>query len=90
MGDQVGIVTRETTMELATGRGLQVQETELELYDAYTADELFLTSTAGGLVPVVEVDGRTVGDGKPGPVLSALQDDYRKARASTRWSTPVA
>ncbi|WP_314172162.1 branched-chain-amino-acid transaminase [Streptomyces winkii] len=83
-------ITRETTMELATERGLRVEETELELYDAYTADELFLTSTAGGLIPVVEVDGRTVGDGKPGPVLSALQDDYRKALASTRWSTPVA
>lgn len=83
-------VTRETAMELAAERGLRVEETELELYDAYTADEVFLTSTAGGLVPVVEVDGRTVGDGKPGPVLSALQEDYREALSSARWSTPVA
>lgn len=82
-------ITRETTMRLATELGHQVRETELELYDAYTADEVFLTSTAGGLVPVVEVDGRTVGDGKPGPVLSALRDAYREALSSARWSTPI-
>ena len=82
-------ITRETTMELAAELGFPVHETELELYDAYTADEVFLTSTAGGLVPVVEVDGRTIGDGRPGPVLSALQDAYREVLSSARWSTPV-
>jgi hypothetical protein len=35
------------------------------------------------------VDGRTIGDGKPGPVLSALRDAYREALSATRWSTPV-
>jgi branched-chain amino acid aminotransferase len=82
-------ITRETTMELAVELGFAVHETDLELYDAYTADEIFLTSTAGGLVPVVEVDGRIIGDGEPGPVLSALQDAYRAALSSTRWSTPI-
>jgi branched-chain amino acid aminotransferase len=86
-------VTRETAMQLAAELGHQVHETDLELYDAYTADEVFLTSTAGGLVPVVEGDGRTVGsgvgDGRPGPVLSALQDAYREALSSDRWSTPI-
>lgn len=82
-------ITRETTMELAVESGFSVQETDLELYDAYTADEIFLTSTAGGLVPVTEVDARTIGDGRPGPVLSTLQDAYRAALSSTRWSTPI-
>ncbi|MEV0385013.1 aminotransferase class IV [Nonomuraea sp. NPDC050643] len=82
-------ITRETTMHLAAELGYQAYESELELYDAYTADEMFLTSTAGGLVPVVEVDGRTVGDGEPGPVLSALQNAYREALSSARWSTPI-
>ena len=82
-------ITRETTMELAAELGFPVHETDLELYDAYTADEIFLTSTAGGLVPVTEVDGRVIGDGKPGPVLSALQDAYRDALSSPRWSTPI-
>jgi branched-chain amino acid aminotransferase len=82
-------VTRDTAMHLAAELGHQVHETDLELYDAYTADEVFLTSTAGGLVPVVEVDGRIVGGGEPGPVLSALQDAYRAALSSQRWSTPI-
>jgi branched-chain amino acid aminotransferase len=82
-------ITRETAMELATEAGLDVMETDLELYDAYTADEMFLTSTAGGLVPVVEVDGRPIGTGKPGPVLADLQDAYRRALSSDRWGTPV-
>lgn len=82
-------ITRETAMELAAELGFPVRETELELYDAHTADEVFLTSTAGGLIPVVEVDGRTIGDGRPGPVLSALQDAYRLALSSPRWSTPI-
>lgn len=82
-------ITRETTMELAVELGFPVHETDLELYDAYTADEIFLTSTAGGLVPVVELDGRTIGNGKPGPVLSTLQDAYREALSSIRWSTPI-
>lgn len=83
-------ITRETTIELAADLGFPAHETDLELYDAYTADEIFLTSTAGGLVPVVEVDGRPIGNGKPGPVLTALQDAYRTALSSTRWSTPIA
>lgn len=82
-------ITRETTMELAGALGFPVLETDLELYDAYTADEIFLTSTAGGLVPVTEVDGRTIGTGTPGPVLTALQNAYREALSSPRWSTPI-
>lgn len=82
-------ITRQTTMELAEELGFPVVEIDLELYDAYTADEIFLTSTAGGLLPVRELDGRTIGSGEPGPVLSALQDAYRAALSSPRWSTPV-
>ncbi|MEU8365095.1 branched-chain-amino-acid transaminase [Nonomuraea sp. NPDC048882] len=82
-------ITRDTVMRLAAESGHQVHESDLELYDAYTADEVFLTSTAGGLVPVVEVDGRTIGGGGPGPVVSALQDAYRAALSSDRWSTPL-
>lgn len=83
-------VTRDTVLRLAAESSRQVDETDLELYDAYTADEVFLTSTAGGLVPVVEVDGRRIGGGEPGPVLSTLQDAYLEALSSERWSTPIA
>ena len=42
----------------------------------YRAAELFLTSTAGGVMPVTTLDGQPVGDGRPGPVTTALRDAY--------------
>jgi branched-chain amino acid aminotransferase len=75
-------ITRETVMEIAPALGFTVQECDLELYDAYTADELFLSSTAGGLLPVIELDGRRIGAGKPGPAFRALLEGYRQALAA--------
>ena len=49
---------------------------DLELYDAYTADEILSASTAGGMLPVREIDGRPIGNGRPGPVFRALHDAY--------------
>jgi branched-chain amino acid aminotransferase len=72
-------VTRETIMGFAPQLGYSAQQCDLELYDAYTADEIFLTSTAGGLIPVVELDGRRIGDGKPGPIYRKLAETYRDA-----------
>jgi branched-chain amino acid aminotransferase len=72
-------ITREAVMGFAPQLGYSAQLCDLELYDAYTADEIFLTSTAGGLVPVVELDGRRIGDGKPGPIYRKLAETYRDA-----------
>jgi branched-chain amino acid aminotransferase len=82
-------ITRETVLEMAPGLGFSTQECDLELYDAYTADEIFLSSTAGGLLPVVELDGRKIGDGRPGPALKALSDAYQRALESSHWGTAV-
>ncbi len=59
-------VSRRIVMELAAEAGLEVEEGFYSLYDVYTADEAFLTGTAAELVPVIEVDGRVIGDGTPG------------------------
>jgi branched-chain amino acid aminotransferase len=75
-------ITRETVFEIGPKLGFSVEERVLELYDCYTADEMFLSSTAGGLLPVTELDGRRIGDGKPGPAYRALMDGYRQALAS--------
>jgi branched-chain amino acid aminotransferase len=77
-------ITREAVMGFAPQLGFSAQQCDLELYDAYTADEIFLTSTAGGLIPVVELDGRRIGDGKPGPIYRALVGVYRDALNSSR------
>lgn len=75
-------ITRETVLEIAPQLGFAVEERVLDLYDAYTADEMFFSSTAGGLLPVTELDGRRIGAGKPGPAFQALMGGYRSALAS--------
>lgn len=82
-------ITRETVFELAAQRGLRVKAGSVELYDVHTADEVFFCSTAGGLVPVREIDGRKIGDGVPGPVFTILAQAYRDLLASDRHGTPV-
>jgi len=82
-------VTRQTAMELASAAGFTVEQADLELYDAYTADELFVTSTAGGLLPVAKLDGRAIGRGRPGPVFQELFQAYQNLVASDQYGTPV-
>ena len=66
-------ITRGTVLDLADGLGLATAECDLDLYDAYTADEAFLTSTSLCICPVSSVNGATVGDGNPpGPVTRRL------------------
>lgn len=81
-------ITRETMMELAPGFGLMPELADLQLYDAYTADEIIICGTAGGLLPVVQVDGRRIGGGQPGPVFRELHDAYEALVTSERHGTP--
>lgn len=69
-------ITRETVCEIAQKEGLEVIEDRLIPYDVYNADEVFLSSTAGGIIPIVEVDGRTISSGKPGSVTKRLNRLY--------------
>ena len=69
-------ITRSVVMEIADGV-YEVCEKPITLYDLYNADECFLTGTAAELIPVVKVDGRIIGDGKPGTVTSFLIDKFR-------------
>ncbi|SDX95752.1 branched chain amino acid aminotransferase apoenzyme [Acetomicrobium thermoterrenum DSM 13490] len=71
-------VTRNAVIELAKKLGYPVEETFLTRYDVYTADEAFVTGTAAEMVAVVEVDGRKIGNGKPGPVTEKLREEFRK------------
>lgn len=71
-------ITRDVVIELARKMGLVVREEFLTRYDLYVADECFLTGTAAEIVPVVKIDGRTVGSGKPGPITLDLLEGYRE------------
>lgn len=69
-------ITRGVVIELARHAGLTVSETNLTRYDLFNADECFITGSAAEIVPVVKIDGRTIGTGKPGPVTRRLMQDY--------------
>lgn len=71
-------VTRRLVMELADTAGYPLSECTLTRHDVYTADEVFLTGTAAELIPVTKVDGRTIGQGKPGPVFIDLRQRFQK------------
>jgi branched-chain amino acid aminotransferase len=64
-------------MDLAREHGLTVSEPNLTRYDMFNADECFLTGTGAELIPVVKIDGRVVGTGKPGPVTKSLVAKYK-------------
>jgi branched-chain amino acid aminotransferase len=75
-------VTREAVIELAAQTGIPVREVPLTKHDVYIADECFLTGTAAEVIPVVKVDCRTIGTGKPGPITLDLKERFQKlARA---------
>jgi len=69
-------ITRATLLDLAPRAGLRPEERELTPYDLYTADEVLLTSTVVGVLPVLELDGRRIGSGGAGPVARRLQALY--------------
>ncbi|MFM8579287.1 MAG: branched-chain-amino-acid transaminase [Planctomycetaceae bacterium] len=69
-------ITRGAVMDLAHAAGIDCREATLVRHDLYTADECFLTGTAAEVIPVVEIDGRTIGCGTPGPVTSRLTSDF--------------
>ena len=69
-------ITRETVIGLAGRMKIKVHETRLTLYDVYNADEIFITGSGAGIVPVTEVDKRIVSQGKTGPITKCLMDAY--------------
>ncbi len=71
-------ITRRTVMELAGRQRLEVREELLTRHDLFNADEVFLTGTAAEIVPVVKIDGRIIGSGKPGAVTKGLQQAFRQ------------
>jgi branched-chain amino acid aminotransferase len=83
-------ITRRTVMELARAQGMEVRECALAADALRRADEAFLSSSGGGVLPVTRVDGQPVGSGAVGPVTASLLQAYWDAHRDPRYSTPVA
>ena len=82
-------ITRKTIIELAQQTGLDMVVGELPVEAVHRASELFLTSTAGGVMPVTTLDGKLVGDGRPGPVTVDLRHRYWDLHRDPRYAIPV-
>ena len=74
-------ITRDVVIDLARDLSIEVTERNLSLTEVYTADESFTTGTMGELSPILEVDGRTIGNGEPGPITNRLREQYAKHTA---------
>jgi branched-chain amino acid aminotransferase len=71
-------LSRQTVIDIAHERGIAVREADIDLYDAYTAEEAFITSTSWCMVPVRSINGRRIGTGNlPSPVTAAVIEGYK-------------
>ena len=76
-------ITRQAVLDLAAQAGISTHVGDYSLTQLYSADELFVTGTMGGLTPVLFLDGRVIGDGKPGRVTNQLTDLFAQLTASS-------
>jgi len=80
-------ITREVAIEIVHRLNIPLYEAQLGLFDLYTADEVFVTGTAAEIAPIVKIDGRIIGDGKPGRITKKLMEEFRKVTESE--GTPI-
>jgi branched-chain amino acid aminotransferase len=80
-------ITRSVVFEIAAELGVKVRETDITRHDIFVADECFLTGTAAEIVPVVKADGRSIGNGKPGPITARIIAQFRQVTRET--GTPI-
>lgn len=78
-------ITRVTALDIAKELEIPVHETTVSRYDLWTAEECFLTGTAAEIVPVVEIDGRVIGDGKPGEITHKFLEKFHQRVTVDGW-----
>jgi branched-chain amino acid aminotransferase len=76
-------ITRQAIIELCRQRGLVVRERDFSLTQVYSAEEAFVTGTFAGVIPVRSVDGRVIGSGNPGPLVTQLRQWYAELVAES-------
>lgn len=83
-------MTRRTVMELCAATNVKAMLGAVKADDLRNADEAFLTSTAGGIIPITKVDDQLIGNGSPGPLTLRLKDLYWALHENPKYTTPVA
>jgi branched-chain amino acid aminotransferase len=82
-------MTRRTTIEIAPECGYEVELRNLPAEEALAADEVFITTTAGGLIPITKIDGQAIGAGTPGPVTQKLQNRYWEVHDDPQYTLEI-
>ena len=82
-------ITRRTALELCAELAIPARQGVLTAEALRAADEVFITSTAGGIMPVTRIDDAAVADGRPGPLTGRLPDLYWQKHSDPAWTTPV-
>ena len=82
-------ITRKTVIELAEQLNIEARLDKMTVHELRAAEEVFLTSTAGGIVPVRSIDGETIGEGEAGPVTQRLTKMYWDLHDDDAYSTPI-
>lgn len=82
-------ITRRTVFDLSGELGLDCNAVDVSVTALKSADEVFITSTAGGIMPVTKIDGGLIADGKAGPITRKLEKLYWDKHEDPTWSSPV-
>jgi len=82
-------ITRHTVIELCAELGIDVGKAPVPVDNLHNADEVFISSTAGGIMPITRIDDVTIGNGQPGPLTQQLTDLYWHKHSDPDWTTPI-
>jgi len=77
-------ITRACVIQLCKELGVRVVEKDITVVELYTADEVFVTGTAAEVMPITVINGRPIGDGRPGPITRRLMDEFRRLTRDPR------
>jgi len=82
-------ITRMTALDLCAELGVPAESGTLDAGLLRSADEVFLTSTAGGIAPITRIDGQPVAGGQPGPITRRLTELYWEKHSDPAWTTAI-
>jgi len=82
-------ITRDAVIAVTKSLGYSVEERALTVHELYNADEVFVTGTAAELVPIVNISGRKIGEGKPGPIFSRILGSFKESIKKSTEGTPI-
>jgi branched chain amino acid aminotransferase (EC 2.6.1.42) len=82
-------ITRQVIIEIAEKNGFKIREKLITVHELLNADEIFFTGTGAEIIPVVEVNGRTIGDGKPGKITRLIREEFQKYTADPSNGVPI-